>query len=141
MPKDAIRLSFGFRDEKALVANFYKADIRAQKELRRAVKDAGDFFLDLGRFLAPVRTEWMRDHLRASYSDDGLVFEGGYHDEDFVGKKGYDGKVIETNYGPLVEDGTRFMAAQPHVRPAFEETVDYLSRDVSRSLRRAIAFR
>ncbi|HYC50691.1 MAG TPA: hypothetical protein VEB19_06210 [Gemmatimonadaceae bacterium] len=138
---DSIRLSFGFRDVRGLVANFHQADVRAQREIRRAVKDAGDFFLDLGYFLAPVDSSWMRDHLRARYSDDGLVFEGGYRSEDFVGRTGYDGREITEFYPPLVEDGTRKMAAQPHVRPAFEEATDYLSRDVSRSLRRAIARR
>ena len=83
---DSIRLSFGFRDVRGLVANFHQADVRAQREIRRAVKDAGDFFLDLGYFLAPVDSSWMRDHLRARYSDDGLVFEGGYRSEDFVGR-------------------------------------------------------
>ena len=141
MPANAIRLSFGFRDVRGLVANFHRADVRTQREIRRAVKDAGDFFVDLARFLAPVRTEWMRDHLRASYSEDGLVFEGGYRIEDFVGRTGYDGKPITTFYPPLVEDGTRKMAAQPHVRPAFEEAVDGLGRDISASLRRALTRR
>lgn len=135
---DAIRLSFGFRDVKGIVANLHASDVRMQKETRRAVKDAGDFMHDLAFFLAPVDTEWMRDHIKTLFSDDGLVVEVGYRDEDFVGRKGYDGRIIETNYGPLVEDGTRKMAAQPHLRPAFEEGVDFLSRDISAAIRRSL---
>lgn len=141
MPQSSIRLSFGFRDTRAIVANLYAADVRAQRDIRRNVKDAGDFFLDLAYFLAPFDSSWMRDHLRASYSDDGLVFEGGYRSEDFVGKKNYRGELITTFYPPLVEDGTRFMAAQPHARPAFEEAVDGMGRDISVSLRRALTRR
>lgn len=135
---DAIRLSFGFRDVKGIVANLHAADVRVQKETRRAVKDAGDFGHDLAYFLAPVDSSWMRDHIRTLFSDDGLVFELGYREEDFVGKEGYDGRQIETFYAPLVEDGTRKMAAQPHIRPAFEDAVEFLSRDISAALRRAI---
>jgi hypothetical protein len=136
---DAIRLSFGFRDVTGLIANIHRADARVQREVRRDVKNNADFAHDLAYFLAPVKSSYMRDHLTTRISDDGLVFELGYRDEDFVGKEGYDGKIIKTNYGPLVEDGTRFMAAQPHVRPAFEEASLELGKDVSASLRRSLA--
>jgi hypothetical protein len=141
MPADSISLTFGFRDVRGLVANFHQADVRAQREIRRAVKDAGDFFLDLGYFLAPVDSSWMRDHLKKFTGNDGLIFEGGYRIEDFIGQTNDHGKKITEFYPPMVEDGTRKMAAQPHVRPAFEEAVDYLDKDISRSLRRAIARR
>jgi HK97 gp10 family phage protein len=131
---DSLKLTLGFRDARAIVANFYAADQRAQRELRVAVKSAGDFFHDLAYFLAPVDTSFMRDHLTTVFSDDGLVFEGGYRDSDFSAA----GLPF---YPPFVEDGTRLAPAQPHLRPAFEETVREFGRDVGAALRRAIARR
>lgn len=41
----------------------------------------------------------------------------------------------ETEYSPYLEYGTRFMEAQPFVRPAFEEQADQFKRDMEKLVR------
>lgn len=129
---DSIKLSMGFRDTRGIVANIRSKDARAQKEIRVAVKNAGEFFHALAYFLAPVDTSFMRDHLTTVFSDDGLVFEGGFKASDFAAA----GLAF---YPPFVEDGTTRQRAQPFLRPAFDETVQEFGRDLGAALRRSIA--
>ena len=41
----------------------------------------------------------------------------------------------ETEYSPYLEYGTRFMEAQPFVRPAFEEQAEQFKRDMAKLVR------
>jgi HK97 gp10 family phage protein len=41
----------------------------------------------------------------------------------------------ETDYSPYVEYGTRFMEAQPFVRPAYEEQKEKFKRDMQKLVR------
>lgn len=41
----------------------------------------------------------------------------------------------ETEYSPYLEYGTRFMEAQPFVRPAFEKQADKFKRDLEKLVR------
>lgn len=46
---------------------------------------------------------------------------------------GFDAEVgPETDYSPYVEYGTRFMDAQPFVRPTYEEQAEKFKRDMRR---------
>ncbi|SIT91699.1 HK97-gp10 family putative phage morphogenesis protein [Edaphobacillus lindanitolerans] len=55
---------------------------------------------------APVDTGELRRSIRTGYSDGGLTAT----------------TKVGVHYGPYVEYGTRFMAAQPFLRPAFYNT-------------------
>lgn len=44
----------------------------------------------------------------------------------------------ETEYSPYVEYGTRFMAAQPFVKPAFDAQKDIFHRDVEKLVRKLL---
>lgn len=41
----------------------------------------------------------------------------------------------ETDYSPYVEYGTRFMSAQPFVKPAYEEQKEQFKRDLNKLMR------
>lgn len=41
----------------------------------------------------------------------------------------------ETEYSPYLEYGTRFMSAQPFVRPAYEEQAEQFNRDMQKLVR------
>ncbi|RFA36228.1 hypothetical protein CAI16_05415 [Virgibacillus dokdonensis] len=50
--------------------------------------------------------------------------------------RGLTGRVASTaEYAPYVEWGTRFMDAQPHLRPAYYEQVEQFKKDLDRLVR------
>lgn len=50
-----------------------------------------------------------------------------------IRNSGFDAEVgPETEYSPYVEYGTRFMSAQPFVRPAFNEQKEKFKRDMNK---------
>lgn len=68
---------------------------------------------------APVRTGNLKRNIKQNISDGGFV-----------------GRVSsEAEYAPYVEYGTRFMAAHPHVRPAFHEQKNKFLNDMRRLMR------
>ena len=53
-----------------------------------------------------------------------------------ITNNGFDAEVgPETDYSPYVEYGTRYMEAQPFVRPAFEEQKEKFKRDMQKLTR------
>lgn len=136
---DSIRLDLSFRGITGVVANFRSADKRLQREVRKAVKEAGAFCKDLAYFLSPVDTEHMRDHLQTVYSPDGLVFETGWDEKDFR----VPGRPIfpadNHSFYPIYQEfGTKKMAAQPSLGPAYQDTKAMFSRDISAAVRRSL---
>lgn len=122
----SIRLTLRVRNASAIVANFYAADERAQRAIRRVVKTHGKLTKELAQFLCPVDTGFMRAHLRTIFSNDGYSYQTGWLEEEFT-------KAGLPFYPPFQEFGTSKMAAQPclfpadaHVRPQF--TVDLRAR-------------
>jgi HK97 gp10 family phage protein len=87
----------------------------AKKTLRRAAKDAADIWEAAISERAPAMTGFLRSQItmssKATGGDEGSM-------QVMVGpsKKAY--------YGIFQEFGTRFMKAQPFMRPAFEQTKD-----------------
>lgn len=140
----SIRLSYGYRGAQAIVANLHAADRRAQREMRRAVADALDLGYDVAQFLAPEKTGFMKRNLKRSFSEDGLVGELGFEDEDFRRLRPEAPPYPEKGhalYAAYVNDGTVNQKANGFLTTAYEEMKDALGRDVSRALRRAIARR
>lgn len=127
-----MKLNLSFRNMGAVVANFRAADAVLQTEVRVAVTDAGEFCRELAYFLSPVDTGFMREHLKTLYSDDGLVFETGWLEEDFL--------VAGLAFYPIyVEFGTRYMAAQPSLSPAYQDTKVDFKRRISAAVRASFA--
>jgi len=87
----------------------------AKRTLRRAAKDAADIWENAISERAPALTGFLRSQItmssKAQGGDEGFL-------QVMVGpsKKAY--------YGIFQEFGTRFMKAQPFMRPAFEQTKD-----------------
>lgn len=122
-----MKLTFAVKNRSAVVANLRAADARLQAAVRREVKTSGEFTKELTQFLSPVRTGFMRDHVRTEYSADGLVYETGWDAEDFP-------KAL---YPVFVELGTRFMAAQPSLGPAHAYASEIFKRNLAAALKRA----
>jgi HK97 gp10 family phage protein len=121
------------RNLRALVANLYAGDQRAQKALRRTVKKYGNKQWRLSRELAPVDTGFLRKHIRLRFSDDGLVYEVGVLEKDYR-------EAGLPFYAIYQEFGTRFMSAQPFIFPARDQTYpefrSALSKDLSSAIKR-----
>lgn len=92
--------------------------LSCEKAAERAAEAAAHFTLQTARAIVPVRTGHLRTTLRRSK-------KGNAHT---VGTACY--------YAFYVEGGTRRMAAQPYLRPAFRAS-DYRARMI-RALREAI---
>jgi HK97 gp10 family phage protein len=113
-----VRMDLSFKNTAGVIANIYQTDRELQKAVRKIVKDAGQYCHDLTYFLAPVDTGFMREHIRVLYGKQGLSFEVGWFEADFVAA----GLAF---YPIYVEFGTRFMAAQPSLYPAYRDTKEW----------------
>lgn len=69
---------------------------------------------------APVDTGNLRRSIRLSIKDDGMTAE----------------VAATADYSAYVEYGTRFMNAQPYVRPAFNEQKDIFINDLQKAVNR-----
>lgn len=128
---DAIHFELGVREAAGLVANFHAADKRVQWAVRDLVRETALEVQELTRFLCPVRTGFMRDHVRHWISDKGFAFEVGWDAQDF-----FDAGLAFYPY--FVEYGTRKMAAQPSLTPAYEHAQEHFWQDLGRVLRDAL---
>ena len=125
-----MKLDVRVNDVTGLVANLYARDERVQVDVRDAVQRFGVDVRVLARDLAPVDTGFMREQIRDEYSPEGLTVQVGYREEDFTAK----GLPF---YAPYQEYGTVYMAAQPHIGPAYRAMLPHFKEDVSAILRRA----
>jgi hypothetical protein len=135
-------MTLGTRNRRALSANFQAMDARLQRDARKLVAKYRDKQFHLTRELCPVGTRaytrgthqhdpgFLRSMIRARTSDDGLAYEIGWREEDFI-EKG------EPPYFIFTEFGTRFMAARPCVFPARDKIAPEFKRDWSAAQRRA----
>jgi hypothetical protein len=134
------RLTVSTRRISGLAANFRAADARLQRDARRLVAKYRDEQFELTQDLCPVGTEtyrrgehehkpgFLRSKLRKQTSEDGLVYEIGWREEDFT-------EVGEPPYFLYTEFGTRFMAARPCVFPARDRTVPKFRQALGQALR------
>lgn len=105
-------LELSVRNTSAVISNFYRFDAEARDQVRALVARQGESLRSLTAQLAPVDTGYMRDHVRARFTAAGLGFEVGWDASDFLGT----GRAF---YPFFQEYGTRYMAAQPSLGPAW----------------------
>lgn len=121
-------LTLSVRSRQGLAANFRAYDAAFQVGSRRAIRENGEFCRELAQLLCPRRTNFMANHIRTEYSADGLSYRTGWREKDFA----------EAGFAPyfiFVVKGTRYMAAQDPLTPAFREAEAQLREDL-RELRR-----
>jgi HK97 gp10 family phage protein len=130
----SVRMTVSTRNLRALAANFQAADARIQKRARRTVKKFGKKQLERTEQLAPYDASHpeedfhLRDNIRLRFSDDGLVYEVGFLEEDFRAE----GLPF---YALYTEFGTRFMAPRPCVFPARDESYPQFKAALGADLR------
>lgn len=126
----SVRMDLSFKNAAAVIANIYNADRVFIAATKKLVREAGQYNHDLAYFLAAFDTGFMREHLRVLYGAEGYSFEVGWYEEDFVAA----GLAF---YPIYVEFGTRFMAAQPALYPAYRDTKEWFLPALSNELRAA----
>lgn len=126
---NSLHFELGVRNLQGLAANFHRADDEIQAGALALVRETAEDVVDLAYLIAPKRTHFLAEHIKYWLTKSGLGFEAGWRAEDFY-EAGLD------FYPFYVEFGTRFMAAQPsvgpawdHNRPMFEEKMGRLMRD------------
>jgi hypothetical protein len=120
------------RSGEAMIANFRAADAVAQRQYRAAVQRHGARVKRLVRVYVPVRTGWMRDHVRDEYSPSGLVVHVGWWPEDFL-------PLGKPFYPPYQELGTSQHPPQPSLYPAHLVATPAFVRDVEGITARSVA--
>ena len=110
-----------------------------QRQARRTVRRFGEKqqrrTMELAPYDAshPAEDFHLRDNVRLRFSDDGLVYEVGFLESDFIDE----GLPF---YAIFTEHGTRFMKARPCVFPARDEVYpefrSALRTDIRASLKR-----
>lgn len=127
-----MKLDLSQRNIAGVIARIYSADRECQAEMRAATRAAGEFCRSLTATYAPKDTGFMASRVKTVYSADELSFETGWDAADFANE----GLPF---YPPFQEFGTRFMAAQPSLTPAYRETQRYYTETVRAGVRSAIA--
>lgn len=125
-----IQMDLSFKNTAAVVGNFYAFDADVQAALIHLVREAGEFCRELAFYLSPVDTTFMRNHLRVMFGPKGYSFEVGWLEEDFLS--------VGLAFYPLYQEfGTRYMAAQPSLAPAYHDTVQWFLPELAAAIRRA----
>lgn len=110
----ATGLELGVRNLSAMVANMYKGDELAQRQFRELAHRYADEIATLASFYSPYDTGFMSEHVVKRFTPSGLGFEVGWAAADF-----YNAGLAF--YPFFQEFGTRYMAAQPSLGPAYEQ--------------------
>lgn len=128
------QLTFDTAQLSALVANFYAADPDVQQAAKAAVRSAGDAMYEIAHALCAVDTGFMRSQLTERVTEGGYAVSVGWSEDVFLA-------AGLSFYPPFVELGTRFMAAQPAIGPAFDLVMPEFEADMALILETAIARR
>jgi HK97 gp10 family phage protein len=134
-----LALDLSVKNLAGVARNLRAFDAICVAAIQDAVLSAGESTRELAYALCPVDTGYMRDHLKTVYSPDGLTFEVGWDAADFEAANFADETSTGSFYPIYQEFGTRFMAAQPSLTPAYRETVPHFRADVGDALRASIA--
>lgn len=129
---DGLHFELGIRNLSGLVANFRAVDETLQADIRALVLETAIETRDLTEILAAKRTGFMAEHLLFWLTNSGLGFEVGWDATDFL-DAGY------AFYPFFVEFGTRYMAAQPALGPAWDSMQPQFVERMSVLLRAAAA--
>jgi HK97 gp10 family phage protein len=127
----ALDLEFGVRNTAGLAANFHAADRDVQDAMREIMDRGADLIVDITKQLVPRDTGFMGDHVAKRRVAGGLGYEVGWDASDFIAA----GLAF---YPVFVELGTRMMAAQPSLGPAYNYATPIIQQDARAILRRAI---
>jgi HK97 gp10 family phage protein len=119
-----MQMELSVRNESGLAANFYAAERDVVEAMRAAAERAAELVQQVVQMTCAVDTGFMRDHVRVYRSPNGLVWEVGWDATDFFNA----GLAF---YPWFVEFGTRFMAAQPSLLPAYDYVVPIYQQDVA----------
>lgn len=128
---DGIKLELSVRNESAIAANFFAADVEIYAAFQAAATSASELLREVVQATCAVDTGFMRDHVRIWRSPTGLAWEVGWDAGDFFNA----GLAF---YPFFVEYGTRYMAAQPSLEPAYNYVVPIYLADVEALIRLAI---
>jgi hypothetical protein len=129
-----VHLELGIRSEQAIALNFYAAERDILDAAKLAAERGGELLRTVVQSICAVDTGYMRDHVRLWLSASGLVFEVGWDATDFLGA----GLAF---YPFFVEYGTRYMAAQPALGPAWTYVQPIYAADVRELIAVAVARR
>jgi HK97 gp10 family phage protein len=119
-----MRMELQVRNEQALVANFYAAERDIVTAMQLAVRNAADLVQQVVQLTCAIDTGFMRDHVRVYVSPGGLAWQVGWDASDFFAA----GLAF---YPWFVEFGTRYMAAQPSLGPAYEYVAPIYQAEVA----------
>jgi HK97 gp10 family phage protein len=128
----AVHLELGVRSLAALSANFHAADLIMAEQMRMEVAQTARDVGDLTSLLSPKDTTFMSQHVHEWFTPSGLGFEVGWDVMDFV----ENGLAF---YPYFQEFGTRYMAAQPSLGPAFDHIAPEFQRRISAIIATSIA--
>lgn len=113
MSRTAVRLE-GFEElQERLKKNAKLEDVKTVVQYR------GSQMQDVAQTVCPRRTGQLADGITLEILDGGLTAEVAPH----------------TNYAGYVEWGTRFMNAQPYVRPAYMQESERFKEDLSKLMK------
>jgi HK97 gp10 family phage protein len=125
-----MRLDLSQKNVAGVIARIYSAYPEITAAVRKTTRDAGEFCKELTAAFAPKRTGRMARLVKTVYSAEGFDFETGWFAEDFLDEG-------EAFYPPYQEFGTRFIAAQPSLYPAYKETQEYYLEQLRADIRSA----
>lgn len=129
---NALHFELGVRNLQGLAANFHRLDETLQDGMRELVRETAYDTRDYAYLIAPKDTHFLADHIEAWFTESGLGFEVGWDANDF-----YEAGLAF--YPWFVEFGTRFMAAQPSVGPAWDNQRPIFQQKMERLMRDAVA--
>ena len=113
MSSTGVRLE-GFKEFQVKLKDSAKLD-----DVRRAVQYRGSRLQQIAHDLAPNRTGQLQRSITHEERDGGFTAEIAPH----------------TNYAGYVEWGTRYMAAQPYIRPAFMQESARFKSDLAKLMK------
>ena len=113
--------------------NFHKTNKELDRALVNVLKRHAKAVKNTAKAYTPVRTGYMKDHVRIAWSPGGNTFEVGWDAADFQGI-GYDGKPLRW-YPPYVELGTEYMLGRGILIRAFEEHEPLIKPDMKAAIR------
>lgn len=133
-PRGSLQPRIFVKNTAAVVANFFAADQRAQRAIRRTVRDYAGMTADLTRFFAPRDSGFLADHVAQWFTPRGFEFEVGWDPDTFA-------QAGLPYYPPFVEFGTERNAAQPSLGPAYNEVAPQFRRALGENISAALARR
>lgn len=129
---NGVQFELSVRQSSGLAANFHRADRGFDRAMQDVMARGAELIANVTEQLSPKDTLFMSRHVRIFKSASGLVIEVGWDASDFFA-------IGEAFYPYFQEFGTRKMAAQPSLGPAYDYANPIIRADASDTLRAVIA--